>query len=523
MAEGQKTQRLKLVVSADRMKAWLQVLDRQSEAYVPPTEEEVWEYLGRKGFPDTDENKTRVAEVLQACQTPIPADVEKPENAFLIAAGQPPVDAVDGRFEWAPEYAERLRKPDEDEQIDYFAQNAIVTVAKETVVGTIVDPEESVPGVDVFGKKVQPSKPKGRTVKLGPGMERVDPDDGPVHATSDGRVAEENGTVRLFEVLDIPGDVDFSSGCVDAVIDVHVRGTIRGNFSVKTTKNLTVDKLVEPSVVEVGEDVSVRGGIFGREGQGYVKAGGSVTASFVDECRLQAKGDFSVNKEMLNSLVRVQGKLLAERGTVIGGDLYARGGMEVHTIGSDAGVPTRMTVGTDVNALRRARQMEKQVHEMERSAENIRETLKPLMANLRRLLPQQREKVTELMCNADEIDLKISDTQDARAALLDAAKPTEPAYILVHDSIFPGTHLVVEAHEVHVQTLMRGPIRIEMRKVKGATQVVAVNQQTGSVTVLPAVSADLDVPPIDEEWTHDGPIESADAESQPADSGAAGS
>jgi hypothetical protein len=81
--------------------------------------------------------------------------------------------------------------------------------------------------------------------------------------------------------------------------------------------------------------------------------------------------------------------------------------------------------------------------------------------------------------------------QEARALMTDNA-PSEKAYIRVLEVVHPGVQLMIDARLARVQKPLYGPVKIEMRKVDDATEMVAVNERTGSVTVLNTCDADLD-------------------------------
>lgn len=502
-------ERVKVVVSDDRLKAHIHLIGTSTPSWRAPTAAETLAALQQARILVTDAVRANVDALVAECEAAAAkresagGKLELPES-FVVAEGTPSRNAKDGRFEWSEAMKAVDQPTDEHDRVDYFAVSAITSVSAGTEVGRIIPPEDGTVGEDVYGEPKQPRKPHGAAVKLGAGLAPASDGSNRVIAQMDGRVLEVGGEVRLSETLEISGDIDFNSGSIDAVIDVHVGGVVRAGFSVKTTRCLIVDKLIEAAEVDVGENIVVRGGVFGRDGHGFVQAGGEIAAAFFDEARVKARGDIRFNKEILNSRIRTLGRLASDRGTIIGGDVHARNGIEVSVLGSEANVITPVSIGTDVNALRRSRQMEREVKELQKSADHIRQTIQPLMANLKRLTPEQRERVTELMCKADEIELKQMDVDEAREKLMAEATPEAPASLLLRTVAHPGTHIVIEGREVTVQRPLHGPVRVELRKVKSATEVVAVNQNTGSITVLPAVDVDLDVPPEEETPAQEG-------------------
>ncbi len=503
-SEVEPARNAKVLVSKNQLKAWIKLLGVGSAEFQVPTAESLIRLLEQTKIAVDDDVRERVNAIIAQCQQATP-EAPAPEE-YLVAEGEAPVEAEDGYFAWAPELKAKLEQPADDAQVNYFAMNAIISVAAGNRVGQLIAPTDGQAGVNVFGGKVSPRRTKGTPVRLGPGLKLASADSSEVLAETDGRIAEEQGKVRLYEVLDVPGDVSFESGSIDAVVDVAVHGSIRANFTVKTQKGLTVERLVEPSEVEAGGDISIRGGVFGREDYGYLKGGGDVAANFFNDTRVKAGGTLRFEKEILNSQIRAGRHVIGERGTIIGGDVRAVEGLEAEVIGSEADVTTCIMVGTDINVLRRVRRMETEAKELRKTAEKIRESTKPLVANMKRLLAQQREQLTELLSKADEIDIELEDSETRRSELLAAAAPQGEPYVLINEAIHAGTILVIQGREIHVQNLMHGPIKIEIRKVDNVSEVVAVNQRTGSVTRLPAVDADLNAPPekdcFESEGTH---------------------
>jgi uncharacterized protein (DUF342 family) len=490
-------------VSPDRLKALVRLQEVDAPSFEPPSAEDLLQALEELDIVVDETAERRIDEMLTQLSETMAAraedeSVEVPEE-FLVAEGEAPRDPVDGQFEWADDLREQIAKPTEDEQIDYFAMNAILTVSAGKVVGRTTAPIDGAPGYDVFGNKLMPVRKKGLAFKLGSGLLHPNPDSDEVIAETDGCVEYSDRQIRLHQVLQVDGDVDFETGSVDSVVDVVVRGTVRSNFQVRTTQSLTVERVIEAANVDVGQNIAVRGGVVGHDDQGLLKAGGTIAASFINDMRVQAEGDICFVREILNCRLRTGGKLIGPKGTIIGGHVYARHGIETRVIGSEACVATRIAVGVDPRVLRRIRAVERETRNMQKSSEQVRQMILPLMANIRRLTPEQRERVTELMAKIDEIELQMNGLAEEREQLTVTGGALGEASVLVSEVLHPGTHLTVETRQVVFETALKGPVKIELRKIKNTTEVVAVNQRTGSVTVLPASDVDLDKLPNDED------------------------
>ncbi|MGD8453194.1 MAG: FapA family protein [Phycisphaerae bacterium] len=497
----QKTDRASVLVSEDRLKAWLHVPAQAGPPAEPLTLAELREVLTSAKIQLDEAAENRLAQFAAMLATP-PTGAGHPEipEKYLIAEGTPPVEGQDGTIDWAADVVASAPEDANVDHVDYFAQNCIKTVEAGMVVGRISPPTEGAPGCDVYGNPVPPAHRRGNEITLGAGLRLADTGDDIV-ANAAGHVVARSGTLLLEEVLDIRGDVCFESGSVNVGIDVHVRGTVRSQFHVHTSKSLTVDKAVEAADVIASGDIVVRGGVCGGDAAeaetGRVRAGGTITVRFANEAILEATGAIHFSKECIAGVLRTPDRIISERGTIIGGFVWARNGIEAGTLGSDANVLTYIAVDIRPAILHQARTMEGEARARRESAKTIRTKVQPLMANLKRLTAQQREMATELLSKADEMETGAEDLEARREKLLAEARPTVKPAILVHHGIYRGVRIVWGDREARVTRYIPGPVRVEERKVKGATELVLVNQQTASVTVLHSTEVDMAALPAD--------------------------
>ncbi len=479
-------------VSRDRLRAWLVTSGVNLPGFAAPDEQEILLALSAKKIELTDGVRRRVDEYLQlvrqACAAS-DAPGELPER-YLIAEGQAPVEAQDGEFVWFEEFEQKLKRWDTDEQADYYSMNSILTIDAGRRIGTLRPPVDGRPGRDIFGQEIQPRRRKGMPVVLGKGLRLADEQTGEVETEIAGRLEQDGHTIYMNDVLYVPRDVDFDSGNIDAVVDVHIRGVVKPNFTVRTTRNLLIEKDVESARLEAGGDITIRRGLFGQNSGFVVRAGGSFSAHLCDEAVVEAEGDVCVAKEIINSTIRTRGKLRADNATVIGGEIHARNGAVVKHLGSEAGVPTRLAVGIDGAVLHEAQQMQSAAEKQRKAAEQIRTRISPLMANLKRLTPQQREQATELMCKADELELAIDELLEQRQQMLAAARPDEPD-VAVHicGMLYPGVVIVFGLEEVVIKTATKGPLRIQRSDAQ--RQVLLIDERSGSQTPISTRTVDV--------------------------------
>ncbi len=476
---------LAIEVSEDRMQACLRVIDtKAARSDVPET---IIKALQESHIVVSDDVKAKVDEFVA-----LVSSTAKITEPFVVAEGRAPVEGQDGTFVWHEDFQKMHKEWKEDDAVNYYSLNSIQTVEADQKIGTLVAPQAGVPGVDLTGKEVEPEHTPV-PVQLDASVRREAGETKAVFANTAGRVEFKDGRVRVNELFKVGHDVDFETGNIDSTVDVLICGTIHDRFEVTSKKSITVGGAVEAAKIEADGEVVVRGGILQR-GTGSIRCGGEVVARFCDEANIHAEGDVKITREIMNSRVHCGSKVLAEHGAVIGGSVYAREGVEVHSLGSDACVATQITVGVHPDVLFEADKLREGIGPKQEMADRIRSKIQPLMAELKRLSPQQRERVTELSFQADTLELDISDREERRDEMLAAAGPKGNPYVLVSNTINQGVSIRIGRRAVSFRQAIRGPVKIEERKIRNTTEFVAVNQLTASVKVLPAMVVE-DPPP----------------------------
>lgn len=470
-----KAVRLIVEVSDDHLEALVRVRDPDDP--VPLTADEVLSALGEAKIAVTDEVRGKVDAFLQHVQSS-----DEQAAPFLIAKGRAAEEGKPGDFTISETLGQKHDDPDEEDPVDYYSFNTIITVEQGTVIGRLVPATLSRPGRDVFGKSLDPgTQPKD--IEVDATVRRSNGDPQVLIASVPGRVCFEKRCVGIKEVIEIPGDVDFECGNIDASIDVAIKGTVLDNFQVKSKKSIKVGGTIQAADVEAGIDVLVHGGIVGR-GKGKVRAEGQILAKFAEEANLRAQGPILVTKELMNCQIHTLGRCVVARGAIIGGETYAREGVEAGAIGSEAGVPTSIIVGVHPDVLAQADALEQQSKAKLKAIEKIRQTVQPLLANLKRLNPDQKERATELLFKADAMAAEIAEAEARRDRMIEEARAPEPPAVLVTKVIHAGTRIRIGRRHVIFQYPLKGPLKIEKRKVKNVTEFVAVSQASGSVTPL---------------------------------------
>lgn len=423
------------------------------------------------------------ARVMSVCNQALAGESHDPE--FLVAEAtlpQPPVDAKLVLCE-AVRHASSTPPEEADGEgeapVDYYAQCRLATVDEGGEIGLVIPAKAGVAGVDVLGKAL-PVSGEARELALGEGV-RLSDDGKTLFATTSGLVVTRDDKVAVVDVVQVDGDVDFNSGSVDVDSDVVVTGTVHDLFAVKSTKSVSIGGAIEAAQVDAGGDVVVHGGIAGRE-KGSVRAGANVVCRFCDSAAISAGGDITITKEAVNSRLHTEAGLAIPRGALIGGKTHARGGAEIQELGSEAEVPTLLTIGLDPVIIAKAEAIDPEVSRRKAAAEKIRATVGPLIANIKRLAPDQRERATELMFEADSLDASAEELLAEKSRMIEEGSWSEEPELVIMDRIHPGVRVIFEDFELVVREVLRGPVRIFKRRMHEgvAAGLMCINTLSGS-------------------------------------------
>ncbi len=279
----------------------------------------------------------------QALLERLPGEKEYCLRLFLLARGQPASDGKDGRIvDFFARIVEKEIKADEFGQVDYAALSSVQNANKGDAICQLIPHTEGEPGTTVQGKEI-PAK-SGKKAVLPQGRNTEPNEDGTkLLASQDGHVEFTGRSFQVKSVLDIPGNVDFSTGNINFLGDVHVHGDVCTGFTVRAVGNVRVDGVIE-GAVEAGGDLVVGKGILG--GQQIIRAHRNIFAKYMENSRVHARENLQTDC-IVNCDVFSDGtiQVCTGRGTIIGGRVSAGQGISAKIVGSKSESLTTIILG----------------------------------------------------------------------------------------------------------------------------------------------------------------------------------
>lgn len=323
-------------ISSDKLYAWALVL--------PPTEH--GKELSRNIFLQGMEEQNITYGVNQRLVDRLSHDENRYFNLFLIAQGKPAFDGKNGNIvDYFPRVVERVLEVDEFDQVDYTALNLIHNVKEGQEICRLIRPTEGEPGCTVLGQDI-PAK-SGKSVPLPKGRNtEISEDEDALVASVSGHVEFTGRSFQVKPVLDIDGDVDFSTGNIKFLGDVNIKGDVLTGFTVRAMGSVWVGGVIEAgSTVEAGGDLTVVKGILG-DGTTTVRAHRCIFSKYIENATIYVRENLQTDA-IINGNIYCDGEILVRsgRGTIMGGRIWAAKRVSATTVGSRSECRTSIALG----------------------------------------------------------------------------------------------------------------------------------------------------------------------------------
>jgi uncharacterized protein (DUF342 family) len=474
MTSGQRTSNTswQIEVSDDAMTAYV-----QSTGDSPPSPEAMLQALEMAGVQISPEVESAIAAARENW-----SQVDEP---LILARGTTAAPPRDDVFRLADHLRPDSARDGSADRVDHYAFNSVVTVAAGQSIGRIEPGSPGREGRDVFGRSLPISERETQRITVDDQtVERIGEEVCTLRSRIDGRVVIEDNQVTIRELFVVPGDVDFATGHIDSAVEVLITGTVRDRFEVKSKKMISVHGAIEAARVRACGDVQVVGGVAAR-GNGLISSKGNISVRFCSDACLTAGGDIVIHRQAMNSQMLAAGRLIALRGSVIGGFAHAMGGAELYTVGSEANVRTRLAFGAEPAAIEQVEQLKEAIRKRRDQVNMIRDKAMPLVTNFGRLSQEQRAQVTELLEKADIIEDEVVQMDGRYRQLVREFGGEAMPRVRIARRVHPGVIISVGKRAASVQKPLVGPLTIELRQDRGRHGLATVDESSGRVQTLP--------------------------------------
>lgn len=329
-----KSSVIKVEISQDGFSAYLYLeLDGKGN---PPRFEEIVERLKNTRV-TYGVNVDKIQEMLRNSQF---------KQKQLIASGKKPVMGQDGRIEYYVE-TKPILKPKEKANggVDHHELGYLVNVQKGQKLARLIPAIKGETGYTVTGIKINPANVREVVLPRGINTEFSKEEPHVLIASANGTVRESHGKIDVLQEKVIQGDIDYSTGNLEAAGSLRITGTVKSGFKVKALGSIDIFGNVEDAEVEADESIILHGGFMG-SGKGLLRAQKDVRVKFITNQRIRAGNNIVVDHEAIHSTLDAGNEVIIEgAGILAGGITYAPKRLRVSVLGSETEIPTEVVAG----------------------------------------------------------------------------------------------------------------------------------------------------------------------------------
>lgn len=372
---------------------------------------------------------------------------------ICVAEGTPPVNGQNGKIEFYFDIKKNT-KPTilEDGRVDFRELNLIESAVQGQKLCTLIPPVPGIPGKTVSGTDIPSLEgkpvalPKGRNVSISPdGMSLV--------SNINGQVSYLDGKINIFSAYEVPADVDNSTGNINFVGNVSVRGNVLSGFVVEAGGNVEVWGVVEGAVIKAGGDIILRRGMQGM-GKGVLISGGDIIARYIENSNVEAKNNIK-SEAIMHSYVKCGNKLelSGKKGLLVGGSCKVGKEITAKVIGSYMATVTDIEVGVDPTIRERYKSAKDEIATIEtdlKKAEQAITILKKLeMAGA--LTPEKQEIMAKSVRTKIFFTNRLYELKEEVTQLETRLQQDSYGKIRSYNFIYPGTKVAIGSCLMYVR------------------------------------------------------------------------
>lgn len=367
---------------------------------------------------------------------------------ICVARWIAPVDGVNGEIKYL------FRKdaavaPVEGEKgiVDYKNLGLVRNITQGTVIAEISFPTDGKPGKDIMGRPVHQKKgvPAFYTVGVGTALAN---DDSQIIAAVDGNLTFTNGCFCVDEELIIKNDVDVSSGNIEFIGSVTVRGGICEGFKVVSKKNITVGGTVNGAQLIADGDINVKAGCI----NSTITAKGDIKLNFCENSVIRCDSNVE-SSSFVGGEVFARGNIIAAgKGVMVGGKYTALANIDAGTIGSENYLKTLITLGNNAVLSEERDGLNRSNAEMEDKIDQLGKILDTLaeFAKKGKLSPEHEQLKAEAVRSRLKMQMEIKKNSLRIMQIEEALKVNQTLSVSAKRSFFPGVTIRINDCVLHV-------------------------------------------------------------------------
>lgn len=390
---------------------------------------------------------------------------------YILAKGKPPRQGTDAKVQYHFNTSPNTKpKRNPNGTVDYHDLNTVSMVREGQVLATLIPADKGEDGCDVYGNVIKPRSVKEVKLEFGNNI-TLSEDRMQISSDVIGHATLNDGKVFVSDVLDIPADVDTSTGDIHYEGAVLIHGNVKSGFVVEAKGDVVIEGVVEGAKVISDGQIVIKQGIHGMN-KGSLEAKGSILCKFIENATVNSGGYIETegilhSKVSAYSEIRVHGK----KSIVVGGVVRAGSLIEVEDLGSEMGTATLLEVGIDPSKKAHYNDLQKAVVAKKKELD----TIKPILASFSEKIASGVAVPKDKLLYVQKLAVSFRETQTEVASLRSELE-------VLHAEIMNTSHAKVKV----LKTIYQG-VTITISDVslttKNSRQYCQFVKDNGEVTV----------------------------------------
>lgn len=374
---------------------------------------------------------------------------------IVIANGDVPDHGHDAKIQYFFNTDLNVKpKENEDGSVDFHNLDTISHIEENQLIAKLTLADKGKPGMDVCGKEVRQRMVKDLTLSEGPNT-RLSTDGLCLYSLVNGHASVIDGKIIVSSELEIPANVDNSTGDIDYKGSVHIRGNISEGFTVIADGDIVVDGVVEGANIACGGQVIIRRGIQG-QGKVSIKAESNILCKYIENADITC-GGYIETDSIINSNVAASGDIVVrgKRGCIIGGITRAGGKVVVKTVGTEMGSVSRIEVGIDPQIKERFIALQNTI----KSTNTELMKLEPVLSTYKRAVDAGKELNEKqmtyyqyLVVQVKSLNNTLAGAQSEIGGLQQKILRSNNSKVVVEKDIFPGSIVTISELSITIQS-----------------------------------------------------------------------
>lgn len=369
---------------------------------------------------------------------------------ICIAKWTPPVDGEDGEITFRYNKENNLAPVEgENGVVDYKNLGLVRNIMRGTIIADIKFPTDGTPGKDIMGRPVNQRVGTPAKFNVGKGTELIN-DGANIAASIDGNLRFDLNCFVVDEELFIKEDIDVSSGNIDFIGNIVIRGNVLEGFCVTSKKNITVNGSVNGAKLTAGGDVTVRIGVVNSE----IFAGGEIRMGFCENSNVHSESYIEC-PSFVGGEVFSGGKITAvSKGVMMGGKYTALDNIEAGSIGSESYVRTQITLGNNAILSEERDTLQRNIADMENKLDQLGKVITTLteFAKTAKLPPEREQMKAEAVRSKLKMQMEIKKATQRIEQINQSLMINQSLTVSARRAFYPGVTLRINDCYMQVNT-----------------------------------------------------------------------